>query len=157
MNKRSVIITGNNYSKRKSFVVSFSVGHQVFSFRMPTEFIQLYEMFKELARREGISKSQLIVKAICEYVHHHYPGNPQLPLTRFTITERCITAQKPVKMDPKKEKAREMLAFALKHVDELPLHSREYYFRLAQENQDLQEAPRLIKALLEKDSTIGES
>jgi len=157
MDKESVIITGNNYSKRKSFVVSFSVGHQVFSFRMPTEFIQLYEMFKELARREGISKSQLIVKAICEYVHHHYPGNPQLPLTRFTITETHITAQKPVRVDPKKEKAREMLAFALKHVGELPPHSREYYSRLARENQDLEEALQIIKILSEKDSTEGES
>jgi len=157
MDKESVIITGNNYSKRKSFVVSFSVGHQVFSFRMPTEFIQLYEMFKELARREGISKSQLIVKAICEYVHHHYPGNPQLPLTRFTITETRITAPKPVKVYIKKEKAREMLAFALKHVGELPPHSREYYFRLARENQDFEEALQLIKALSEKDSTEGES
>jgi len=39
----------------------------------------------------------------------------------------------------------------------LPPHSREYYFRLAQENQDLEEALQLIKALSEKDSTEGES
>jgi len=82
MNKETVIITCNNYSKKKSFVVSFNVGQKVFSFRMPTEFSKLYQMFKELAKREGISKSQLTVKAICKYVHKHYPGNPQLPFQK---------------------------------------------------------------------------
>ena len=146
MDKESVIITSNNYSKRKSFVVSFSVGHQVFSFRMPTEFIQLYEMFKELARREGISKSQLIVKAICEYVHHHYPGNPQLLLTKFT-TPQTQTSVKPAtaKLDPKQEKVRQMLTVAIKHVSELPPKSRQYYTQLAKENPDLEEAKQLLK------------
>lgn len=127
--------------------VSFNVGQKVFSFRMPTEFNQLYEMFKELAKREGVSKSQLIVKAICEYVHRHYPGNPRLPLTKFTLPQKQARLPKP-RENPEKEKARERLAFAIKHISELSSKARQYYASLAQENRDLEEATELLKLLL---------
>jgi len=134
---------------QKSYVIrSFSVGQN----DLPT-----LTLFDELVQREKVKFSELVVRALEEYVRRHHPGNPQLPLTKFTTTERRITAQKPSRVDPKKEKSREMLAFALNHVDELPPHSREYYSRLARENQDLEEALQLIKILSEKDSTEGES
>jgi len=144
MSKETVIITCNNYNKKKSFVVSFNVGQKVFSFRMPTEFSQLYEMFKELAKREGISKSQLIVKAICEYVHRHYPGNPQLPLTKFTHPQKQADLPK----NPEKEKTRKRLTFAVKHAAELSPKARKYYVKLATANRDLEEAAKLLKLLL---------
>ena len=148
MSKETVIITCNNYSKKKSFVVSFNVGQKVFSFRMPTEFSKLYQMFKELAEREGISKSQLTVKAICEYVHRHYPGNPQLPLTKFTHPQKQADLPK----NPEKEKTRKRLIFAIKHAGELSPKARRYYTNLAMENQDLEEAAKLLKLLSNRET-----
>lgn len=150
MNKESVIITSNNYSKRKSFVVSFNVGQQVFSFRMPTEFNSLYEMFKELARREGISKSQLVVKAICEYVHRHYPGNPQVPLTKFTTVD---TIRQP-SINPEKKKTRQTLINVIHHLKkgyDLSPKSRQFYIRLAKENRNLEESVQLLELLPRND------
>ena len=134
---------------RKSYVIR--------SFSVTQKDLPILALFDELVQREKVKFSELVVRALEEYVRRHHPGNPQLPLTRFTIAETQVTVSKPARVDPKKEKAREMLAFALNHVGELPPHSREYYFRLAQENQDLEEALQLIKALSEKDSTEGES
>ena len=132
---------------QKSYVIrSFSVGRNE---------LPILVLFDELVQREKAKFSELVVRALEEYVRRHHPGNPQLPLTRFTVAETQVTVPEPAKVDPKKEKAREMLAFALRHVDELPPHSREYYFRLARENQDLEEALQLIKALSEKDVTEG--
>jgi len=53
--------------------------------------IYLYEKYKdvyplayELARIEGISFSELVSRALKEYVEKHYPGNPQIQITSFT-------------------------------------------------------------------------
>jgi len=52
--------------------------------------IYLYETYREvygkaveLANREGRSFSELVSVALKEYVEHHFPGNPQLPLNSF--------------------------------------------------------------------------
>ena len=43
----------------------------------------LYEKASELARREGISFSELLSESLKEYVEDHYPGNPTPPLESF--------------------------------------------------------------------------
>ena len=58
----------------------------VTSFYYPQEASEVIEKAKELAKLEGITFSELIVKALHEYVERHYPGNPQIPLTVFTKT-----------------------------------------------------------------------
>jgi len=44
------------------------------------EYNEIYEKAKELAEREGITFSDIVAKALAEYLKAHYPGNPQLPL-----------------------------------------------------------------------------
>jgi len=146
VNKRDLLNKLLNKFHRSYVIRSFSVGQKD---------LPILALFDELVQREKAKFSELVVRALEEYVRRHHPGNPQLPLTRFTVAEAQVTISKPAKMDPKKEKAREMLAFAIEHVDKLPPHSREYYSRLAQENQDLEEALQLIKLLSEKDTTEG--
>ena len=51
---------------------------------IPQEYQIIIEKAKEIARREGRSLSNLIMQLLRDYVRVHYPGNPQLPLTRFT-------------------------------------------------------------------------
>ena len=50
---------------------------------IPREYQIIIEKAKEIARREGRSLSSLIMQLLRDYVRAHYPGNPQLPLTRF--------------------------------------------------------------------------
>jgi len=138
VNKTNLLNKLLNKLHRSYVIRSFSVGQE----DLPT-----LALFDELVQREKAKFSELVVRALEEYVRRHHPGNPQLPLTRFTIAETQVTVPKPAKVDPKKEKSREMLTFALKHVDELPPHSREYYSRLARENQDLEEAVKLLQLL----------
>jgi len=38
---------------------------------------------EKLARLEGVSLSELVSRALVEYVERHFPGNPQLPLSSF--------------------------------------------------------------------------
>lgn len=38
----------------------------------------------ELAVMESMSRSEVIVKALVEYIENHYPGNPQLTLSSVT-------------------------------------------------------------------------
>jgi len=45
---------------------------------------EVYEKAEELAKRENISPSQLVLKALIEYLNLHYPGNPIAPLESFT-------------------------------------------------------------------------
>jgi len=42
-----------------------------------------YEKASELARREGVSFSELVSIALREYLEGHYPGNPLPPLESF--------------------------------------------------------------------------
>lgn len=61
--------------ERHGIVVSFSV---------PPDKNQVLKLFDELAmreyrRRKG-ARSKLILKAMQEYLDHHYPGQPQPPL-----------------------------------------------------------------------------
>jgi len=41
---------------------------------------QVYEQAEELAKREKVSFSELVVKALADYCKVHYPGQPQPPL-----------------------------------------------------------------------------
>jgi len=51
---------------------------------IPQEHRVIFEKAKAIARREGRSLSDLIRDLLRDYVRVHEPGNPQLPLTRFT-------------------------------------------------------------------------
>jgi len=55
-------------------------GWRVTSLMVYEEYEEAYEKAKELADREGITFSELVARALSEYVSSHYPGNPQLPL-----------------------------------------------------------------------------
>jgi len=50
------------------------------SFYVPVEAKDVLEALDQLAKVEGVSRSELILRAIKEYVENHYPGNPQLTL-----------------------------------------------------------------------------
>jgi len=41
---------------------------------------EVYRKAEELAEREMISLSELVLKSLAEHVKAHYPGNPQTPL-----------------------------------------------------------------------------
>ena len=55
----------------------------VTSFYFPVERQDTIDMLKELADRERISLSEMLVNAAAEYVENHYPGNPQMALESF--------------------------------------------------------------------------
>jgi len=55
-----------------------------FEVYVPLHYQQLILKAKEIARREGRSLSALVLELLRDYVRRHEPGNPQLPLTRFT-------------------------------------------------------------------------
>jgi len=123
----------------------------------------LINIFDRICRVMNKSRSEVLNNLIIDFIKRHRERQGQIELTQFfvkaeagsqvNIAKKQVILQRVV--DRKKEKAQEMLAFALKHVDELPPHSREYYTRLAQENQDLEEALQLIKLLSEKGATEG--
>lgn len=50
---------------------------------IPREYQVIIEKAKEIVRREGRSLSSLIMQLLRDYVQVHYPGNPQLPLSKF--------------------------------------------------------------------------
>lgn len=41
---------------------------------------EVYRKAEELAERERIPISELVLKALADHVKAHYPGNPQIPL-----------------------------------------------------------------------------
>ena len=51
---------------------------------IPASFYQTVVKARKIADREGRSLSDLIRDLLRDYVRVHEPGNPQLPLTRFT-------------------------------------------------------------------------
>jgi len=51
---------------------------------VPQEYSEIVKKAKKIARREGRSISKLVMDLLRDYVRVHEPGNPQLPLTRFT-------------------------------------------------------------------------
>ena len=55
---------------------------------VPQEHRVIFEKAKAIAKREGRSLSDLIRDLLRDYVRVHEPGNPQLPLTRFTEEKR---------------------------------------------------------------------
>jgi len=57
------------------------------SFSISIEDLEVLEKLKDLAGKEGNTLSTQIVIALKEYVQRHCPGNPQVPLERFTDVE----------------------------------------------------------------------
>ena len=57
---------------------------RITSFYIPLEAEEIVKKAEELAKREDITLSELIIKALKEYVERHYPGNPQIPLPTYT-------------------------------------------------------------------------
>jgi len=53
------------------------------AFYAPQAFRPIWEKFKKIAKREGLSSSQLLRRIIEDYVRLHDPGNPQRPITAF--------------------------------------------------------------------------
>ena len=68
------------------------------SFYIPVEAKEILEKIEELARVEGVSRSELILRAIREYVENHYPGNPQLTLPSLEDPRRLPRRYKAVRI-----------------------------------------------------------
>ena len=68
-----------NKSHKSYIIKSFSVGQE----DLPT-----LALFEELVHREKTHFSELVVRALEEYVRRHHPGNPQLPLTKFVSPDQ---------------------------------------------------------------------
>lgn len=77
-NKQNILLNKllNKYDKR----------YVIRSFSVRQEDLPTLILFEELVQREGGKRkfSGLVMNAIQEYVRRHHPGNPQLPLTKFT-------------------------------------------------------------------------
>jgi len=58
-------------------------GIKVFSFLLPREKLYLIEVLDELKKIKSLSRSEIIVKALEEYVERHIPSNPQTTLLQF--------------------------------------------------------------------------
>jgi hypothetical protein len=124
---------------QRSYVIrSFSVGQKD---------LPILALFDELVQRERARFSELVIRALEEYVRRHHPGNPQLPLTKFTTSnQKALKLQR----NHQKEKVRQMLNAVLKHVKQgydLNPKAHEYYVQLAKHNKDLKEAKELLKRL----------
>ena len=61
-----------------------NVGQKLLHLYVPQEYAVIVEKARKIAKREGRSLSKLVMELLRDYVRVHEPGNPQLPLTRFT-------------------------------------------------------------------------
>jgi len=52
---------------------------------VPETFLPIWEKFKLIAKREGLTVSALFRRIIENYVRLHDPGNPQRPITAFVM------------------------------------------------------------------------
>jgi len=134
---------------KTSFVTSIVVWGRKFSLRIPVEKWGDWQRFKELVERENVSISELITKAMEEYVAHHHPGNPQRPLDLFLhdfdkpLTEReMLSFQKQGREAI--AKALDELSFALKHLNEIPEHNLPHFLRIAEEYRFLPLAQEFV-------------
>jgi len=55
---------------------------------IPADFHVILQKARKIARREGRSLSDLVRDLLRDYVRVHEPGNPQLPLSRWTEGEK---------------------------------------------------------------------
>jgi len=53
------------------------------TYSYPVNKLPIIEKFQDIARREGIKMSPLLIKLIEEYVNHHADGNPNFTLDQF--------------------------------------------------------------------------
>ena len=63
-------------NKSKTYLI------KTFSFPNNIQIHELFTLFDKLAKREGVPKSQLFLKALIEYVNRHCVPNPQMTLDR---------------------------------------------------------------------------
>ena len=68
----------------KPFITSLMVFGRKISLYIKPEEYEDYLLFKELAKMERVTLSHLAEIALIEYARRHHPGNPQIPLTRFS-------------------------------------------------------------------------
>ena len=71
-------------------------GWKLSSLMIYERYSEVYEKSRELAEREGITFSELVVRSLGEYIEGHYPGNPQIPLDSFVES-----GLKPVRLEVK--------------------------------------------------------
>lgn len=84
--EEEVLVTKFSYQKnmkRKIFTSVYMFGNKV-SLYVESE---IWEKFKELARRELISASKLSEIAVAEYVKNHREPNPQLSLSPYILSD----------------------------------------------------------------------
>jgi len=55
----------------------------IVSFSIPEDKLDLKKSLDKLARREKCSRSEIIIRAIEEYIARHMKGNPAIPLDSF--------------------------------------------------------------------------
>lgn len=79
---------------------------------LPLEAREVLSKARELAKREGISLSELVGRSLVEYVGSHYPGNPQTLLIE-------------AKPDPMRDAFRHMRLRVLKGILSNPWPDRE--------------------------------
>lgn len=72
-------------------------GYRITSFYIPVECEDTTKKAEELARVEHCSFSEILMRAMTEYVQFHYPGNPQLILPSLLDLE----APKPCRLEAK--------------------------------------------------------
>jgi hypothetical protein len=125
----------------------FHRSYVIRSFSVRQKDLPILALFDELVQRERARFSELVIRALEEYVRRHHPGNPQLPLTKFTTSNQKVPK---LQKNHQKEKVRQMLNAVLKHVEQgydLNPKAHKYYVQLAKHNKDLKEAKELLKRL----------
>lgn len=62
---------------------------------IPEDFVQVWQKFKEICKREGKSRSDILRVHVARFVMVHEPGNPQLRLESFVgkIENQCFNCQ----------------------------------------------------------------
>jgi len=83
-NKKDIVLCTSTSTRQKPAVTSIIVGQRKISIFIPADKKEGWEQFKKLAQQERCSISELMFTAALEYAQRHYPGNPQLPLTKFS-------------------------------------------------------------------------
>lgn len=78
--KSNVIITCNNYIEKRTRLIR--------SFNIPFDKVPVYEEFMRIVRREAGERgfSQVLIKAMEEYIARHAIPNPQATLDRILST-----------------------------------------------------------------------
>jgi hypothetical protein len=91
-------------------------GFRLTSLAIPKEYEELWRMASKMAEAEGLSVSEILFKALSEYIKMHAPGNPQTILVE-------------AKPDPVREAFRSMRLRALRELLEKPWPDRSEWMK----------------------------